>query len=657
MSADEIEKTMRLVSSDINNIDKYDILDSIRWEHLLDSEIVMSAKLRPFYSVLFDNLQILQSDYVCVFNIGTWSVVKHMMNYLSVIQSVLESRVVFVISIIEQEITNVRINELRSILNLSDVGTRGIILRVANKGFDIGGFYLAYNELNERVKLGEFNFKYVIKLHTKTNNPIHHLPNWRQDLCNFMNNETIFRTTCNELEEHNRLVGSLVWRIKLDGGNVPIIDQQMKRFDAIYGDIYDFYEKPTFIGGTIFMCRKETCDFVTQNIVNINNYVLFQPKYTRNSNPGVHSIIHAIERLFGVADHYVNNNVMKYMDLVPFISKMKQTNVSKHRHRIIVMSVNYGDGDDHIKMLGILNIIREFSKYATKIIVVNSLPKDCSVKTREHIDAIRHKLQPLCDLHMDVFEYHEVQKRRCNEYSDWLWYITRYNQGSHDIEPVDMTFIDSTFIITDSLDKYFTRINESTADIFGVTDSLEINHHIQGYLFTVIGDQNICKLSNFLKNACEDDTTNPILDIECQLVSKVFDNNYGVLIKTSLISAQNIYSTPVIFQLQASKELPLIRLSQVRNCFDVNEDLKIGVKIVQRKRQIHKKCSRILNNHKNIEPVSIIPNEYCNIYTDLAHLTDVQAIEHYKLKGCLEHRYCSHKDMVISKSKIALGII
>ena len=103
-----------------------------------------------------------------------------------------------------------------------------IILAVENKGFDMSGFVLG----NYYIRKHKINYKYQLKLHTKTN----HL--WRHEMCQHLigSKENVENSIFKMDNDNLDILGSGTHYIPLDNINVDIIKHIIKiqKLDDLY---------------------------------------------------------------------------------------------------------------------------------------------------------------------------------------------------------------------------------------------------------------------------------------------------------------------------------------------------------------------------------------------------------------------------------------
>jgi hypothetical protein len=277
----------------IKNFTKIEDYDNnfLKIKFLVNSKFIEDANLSNYYEVLKKSENKFFNT-ILIFNIGTLSTVYKMENYLKNI-SKLQNCGFFVT--FNDNLFETFDNEIENYITfINNIFKDNLtILKVKNKGFDIGSFYLTQDYLIKE----DIKYNFFIKLHTKTND------GWRHELCDplFSNLESLE----NILENMNEiyLYGAKKWELMLDIGNILTIDEILKNTS----DIYNALPQPYFIGGTIFIARKEVVDKLLE-VVPLKNYILFENKYDKNVGTNNNSLVHSIERLFGISEYLILKN-------------------------------------------------------------------------------------------------------------------------------------------------------------------------------------------------------------------------------------------------------------------------------------------------------------------------------------------------------------
>lgn len=171
------------------------------------------------------------------------------------------------------------INNTKFIENIKKNFNNYIIYQSNEFGNDITPSLLAYNDFITKYKC---DFKYIIKLHTKTNNLFFQL--------------TQFLLDKTPLE---------LLKLKTNKCNVvanPANYIQIKN-DRFNKELYNIHKniiiKDTFAGGSIFFSEKIYFDAVYNFFMAHNRLIIFNNVYDPNYINRDHSYIHFIERLFG----------------------------------------------------------------------------------------------------------------------------------------------------------------------------------------------------------------------------------------------------------------------------------------------------------------------------------------------------------------------
>lgn len=264
----------------------------LKIKFLVNSTFIEKANLSDYYEVLKKSENKIFNT-ILIFNIGTLSTVYKMENYLKNISQLKNCG--FFITFNDNLFDN--LDEINNYITYVDNIFKDnlTILKVKNKGFDIGSFYLTQDYLIKE----DIKYNFFMKLHTKTND------DWRRELC-----DTLFgdlKTLENILENMDEvcLYGAKKWELMLDIGNILTINEILKN----NSDIYNALPQPYFIGGTIFIARKEVVDKLLE-LVPLKNYILFESKYDKNFGTNNNSLVHSIERLFGISEYLILKDKM-----------------------------------------------------------------------------------------------------------------------------------------------------------------------------------------------------------------------------------------------------------------------------------------------------------------------------------------------------------
>jgi hypothetical protein len=160
-----------------------------------------------------------------------------------------------------------------------------IIVSIPNLGQDISPSLILYNILRKK----NIKFDYILKLHTKTNTY------WLNLLINGLISKNI-KPMIDLMEKENNMgmIGSAKYKIKIKGSknNRNIMHLNYKN-DKIYNS--------SFIGGTMFLCKKIIFESLIKNNKNIIKRMFIASFYIQDNSPA-----HALERIFGI-ECFLNN--------------------------------------------------------------------------------------------------------------------------------------------------------------------------------------------------------------------------------------------------------------------------------------------------------------------------------------------------------------
>jgi hypothetical protein len=269
----------KINNTNINKINYMKFSKDIRWKYILNHSSLHYTPLEKYYKVLKNNCNNLDITYDLVVNLHfvNSKLLNEMIGYIkNCISALNRNRVLIIITIIDEKI-------VRDFDCLNDSNL--IILAIENKGFDMGGFVLG----NYYIRKHKINYKYQLKLHTKTN----HL--WRHEMCQHLigSKENVENSIFKMDNDSLDILGSGTHYIPLDNINVDIIKHIIKiqKLDDLYKDS----NKKRFLAGCIMFLSKQRIDNLFENIFSMYNYHIFEEEYSNNARGN--SIIHALERL------------------------------------------------------------------------------------------------------------------------------------------------------------------------------------------------------------------------------------------------------------------------------------------------------------------------------------------------------------------------
>lgn len=408
--------------------------------------------LKKYYIILLENYIRKHYDYIYMINIGSDNTecLDDLFNYLSRVK---ELNNLLFISINHDVIIH---NYIKSKLN--DFSNY-IIIRVPNKGFDIGSFFLSINEL----KINNISYEYLIRLHTKTS--LH----WRKELIEpLLNTKETLETITKEMKQYDiHYYGAPNCTKVLDLNNYKLLSK-------MYPDIY-YINNVRFIAGTIFIISKNYIDSFI-NITGIHTYPLFTSVYTQNRLYDETSIPHAIERSFGIENfiHFSRdtlviiatylNNELKYKTLINNIQIFIRSNL---KYFVVILT-------------GITN------KYNQKFI---NFSKQLNVE----INIISDNDNTAADFG----KWYRFLKRQYKYYINYKKYL----------------FTNDSYILTTTIIDYISK--SIKYDLYGFINSYENKYHYPSFLFII---RNIVFFISFLNTYVKNiKTVNDVINIEINL--------------------------------------------------------------------------------------------------------------------------------------------
>ncbi len=244
--------------------------------------------LDEYYNLMYSNLNNKNKSYeiAIILNLGSTANLDLLFTKISIFKNSLFSNKILLLLTITEEIY---LNVLK--LNLFDIFEKNIIiLRVKNKGCDIGPYYLSLDYLIKE----NINYEYILKLHSKTDT------NWLNNMTPYLKNKKIFDDIFNNIKEKNLLIYGTN-KMYLDYRNLLCLDYIIDNYsNSLFEELFSNY-RLSFIAGTIFIIKKELMDFILE-LVPLKNYIYFEELYSSNHSIYEQSIIHSLERLFSISE-------------------------------------------------------------------------------------------------------------------------------------------------------------------------------------------------------------------------------------------------------------------------------------------------------------------------------------------------------------------
>jgi len=134
--------------------------------------------------------------------------------------------------------------DILDMLNFKDT-SRLKIIRIPNRGMDIGGFLSCLSDIKE----SKATYDLYIKIHTKTDST------WRNQLLKpFRNLKNIIRTMY--IEKNVGIIGAEEYLLSLSGNRLTYNKYHLNRLMYRLGINQELQDTNLFIGGTIFICSK-----------------------------------------------------------------------------------------------------------------------------------------------------------------------------------------------------------------------------------------------------------------------------------------------------------------------------------------------------------------------------------------------------------------
>jgi hypothetical protein len=252
-----------------------------------------NVDLRDFYKVMFENLnnKTKNFDLVIILNIGSFANLNYIKTKLDIFEQLfLTNKILLIITIIEEIYF-----EVIKLDYFMDFEKNLILLKVKNKGCDIGPFYLALDYIYKN----QIDYTNILKLHTKSD------LNWLTKLTPYLENKSVFLNILDYIKLNNiNIYGNN--RIYLDYRNLLSLKYILDNYQEGLLEELICNNKLTFIAGTVFIINKKLIDFVLK-LVPLENYLFFEEVYSSNYSIYEQSIIHTIERLFCIADIILRN--------------------------------------------------------------------------------------------------------------------------------------------------------------------------------------------------------------------------------------------------------------------------------------------------------------------------------------------------------------
>lgn len=253
---------------------------------------------------------------------------------------------------------------------------------------------------------------------------------------------------------------------------------------------------------------------------------------------------------------------------------------------------------NNIKCSAILSNLDKIINKVDGVMIVDSIDTKYSEKIKTIILGKYGSNKILC--------YEQIPNDKYVDFGKWMFLINKYQNV---IMKFDNTvFMNDSFFITTNLDLYFDQIKDY--DMYGMTDSHEIQYHYQSYLFTIKTNKLNVFIDLYKKSenviTCFQDV---IENYEIKLCD-LFDNKNNY-IKTSKLVNNNIFcfSNMKKFNDLVEKDLlPIIKIKMFKNnemCYKYD----IMYKFEHRKYKINQQSDNLY--HK------LLVNKYKIIMVDL----------------------------------------
>ena len=251
--------------------------------------------LNEYYNLMYSNFNNIKKNYelVIVLNLGSIVNLNLLFSKISIFKNSLYGNKILLVLTITEEIY---LHVLK--LNLFDIFESNIaILRVKNKGCDIGSYYLSLDYLIKE----NINYEYILKLHSKSDT------NWLNNMTAYLKNKKTFDNVFKDIKEKNILIYGMN-KIFMDYRNLLCTEHILNNYsNGLYEELFTNH-RLSFIAGTIFIIKKELMDFILE-LVPLKNYIYFEELYSSNHSIYDQSIIHCLERLFSISEVIYKLNI------------------------------------------------------------------------------------------------------------------------------------------------------------------------------------------------------------------------------------------------------------------------------------------------------------------------------------------------------------